>query len=301
MKAGEKRVFLIPSFQETSFNKKPFDLRDKRVITIKRDDIDSLEVTGASDLQLARTGTEWSVKRPLQARGDYSAIEGLLTRVASATMSKMIEQAPAGGSLPADVLAKYGLDKPALTVTLGAGKSLAALAIGKEENGTLYARDLDRPMVFAIDPTLATDLKKPADDYRNKAVFEFRPFNLARLRITRGADTYEFSKVVATGANPSDKWQLAKNGGAAADVDVAKMDDLLSKLSNLRIESFVTTAAGAPDVVVAASHAEGKFERVRFGKAGTDVVATREGEPGTGRLDPSNYTDTIKALDAVVQ
>ena len=31
-------------------------------------------------------------------------------------------------------------------------------------------------MVFTVDTTLQTDLKKPADDYRNKDVFEFRPF-----------------------------------------------------------------------------------------------------------------------------
>jgi hypothetical protein len=301
VKAGEKRVFLVPSFQETSFNKRPFDLRDKRILTVKRDDIDSVEISGETNLQLSRTGTEWNVRRPVEARGDYSAIEGVLTRIASANMTKIVEQAPAGGSIAPDVLTKYGLDKPPLTVTVSAGSTKAALAIGKEDDGTLYARDLSRPIVFAVDPTLAADLKKPADEYRNKNVFEFRPFNLARLRITRGADTYEFQKVVATTAGQSDKWQRTVNGGAAAEVDTTKMDDLLSKLSNLRIVSFVPSSAAKPEVVVATSHDEGKFERVRFGKAGTDVFATREAEPGAGRLDTANYDDTIKALDAVVK
>lgn len=301
VKAGEKRVFLVPSFQETSFNKKPFDLRDKRILTVKRDDIDSLEISGETNLQLSRTGTEWKVRRPVDARGDYSAIEGVLTRIASANMTKIVEQAPAGGSISPEVLTKYGLDKPPLTVTVSAGNTKAALAIGKEDDGTLYARDLSRPIVFAVDPTLAADLKKPADEYRNKNVFEFRPFNLARLRISRGPDTYEFQKVVATTAGQGDTWQRTVNGGAAADVDTTKMDDLLSKLSNLRIVSFVPSSAAKPELVVATSHDEGKFERVRFGKAGTDVFATRESEPGAGRLDAANYDDTIKALDAVVK
>ena len=247
VKASDKRVFLVPSFQETSFNKKPFDLRDKRVLIVKRDDIESLEISGDTNLQLARTGTEWKVRRPVEARGDYSAIEGVLTRIGSANMTKIVEQAPAGGSLAPDVLAKYGLDKPPLTVTVAAGSTKGALAIGKEENGVLYARDLSRPMVFTIDPTLAADLKKPADEYRNKNVFEFRPFNLARLRITRGSDTYEFQKIAATAPGQGDKWQRTVNGGAAADVDSAKMDDLLSKLTNLRITSFVPATAATPD------------------------------------------------------
>ena len=141
-------------------------------------------------MQLARSGSDWTVKQPVPARADYSAVEGLLTRVASGNMTKLVEPNAAD---PA-VLAKYGLDKPAATVTLGAGSSRATLAIGKEEDGVVYARDQSRPMVFAVEPALATDLKKPADDYRDKDLFEFRNFNADRVRITRGADTYEFQK-----------------------------------------------------------------------------------------------------------
>ena len=148
---GEKRVFLVQAFQESVFNKKPFDLRDKRILTIKRDDIDLLEVTtGRDTVQLARTGPNWGVKRPVESRGDYSAIEGLLTRISSASMTRIVEQSPA--ALPTESLAKYGLDKPLSTITVGAGSSRATLAIGKEENGTVYARDVSRPMVFTIDP-----------------------------------------------------------------------------------------------------------------------------------------------------
>lgn len=300
VKAGEKRVFLVPSFQETSFNKKPFDLRDKRIVTIKRDDIDLLDVSGATTYQLARSGTEWSLKRPMQARGDYSAIEGLLTRLTTANMSKLVEQGAPGSSLPPDVVAKYGLDKPQATVAIGAGSAKATLAFGKEEEGAVYARDLSRPLVFTVDPSLVTDVKKSADDYRNKNLLEARPFNLARLRIVRGKDTYEFEKVSGTGG-AADKWQRKINGGAAADVDAAKMDDFLSKLTNLRAESFVPSGPAQPELIVASSHDEGKFERVRFGKSGADVVASRDGEPGAGKVDATNYGDTIKALDEVIK
>jgi hypothetical protein len=217
-------------------------------------------------------------------------------------MASLVEQAPAGGELAPDVLTKHGLDKPVITVNVGTGSATATLAFGKEEGegGAVYARDLSRPMVFTVDATLLTDLKKSVDEYRDKNVFAFRSYNLDRLRIVRGTNAYEFIKVKATAANEPDKWQRTINGGAAADADTTKVEDLLTKLSNLRIESFVEKAPSQPEITVSASYDQGKFERVRLSKAGADALAAREGEPGAGRLDSTNYDETIKALDAVV-
>ena len=39
-KGGEKRVFLVSSFQETNFNRTPFDLRDKKILKFERDKAD---------------------------------------------------------------------------------------------------------------------------------------------------------------------------------------------------------------------------------------------------------------------
>lgn len=306
VKPGEKRVFLVPGYHDTTFAKKSFDLRDKRILNFERDKVDSIEIAqGDSVVVLARSGSSWVVKQPVPTRGDYSAIEGLLTRIASGSMTKLVESAPSGASAPADpsTLTKYGLDKPEVRVTLGAGSARATLAVGKEEEGAVYARDQARGIVFTVDPALATDLKKPADEYRNKDVFEFRSFNLARIRITRGTETHEFQKVAGTGEGASDKWQRVVAGGAATDVDSAKIDDLLGKLTALRAQSFVSGKEAAlvdnPAIVVSASYDEGKFERVRLAKA-TDALAAREGEPGAAKLDTTAYDDMIKSLDALL-
>lgn len=302
VKPGEKRVFVISAFQESTFAKKPFDLRDKRVLKFERDKVDSVEIAqdGPLAIQLARSGSDWVVKQPVQARGDYSAIEGLMTKLSSANMTKLVEpSAPA----PA-VLAKYGLDKPAATVTLGAGSARATLALGKEEDGAVYGRDESRGMVFTVDPTLATDLKKPVDEYRDKDLFEFRNFNAARIRIVRGSDAYEFQKVAGTGENAAEKWQRVATGGEASDLDAVKMDDLLSKLTGLRAQSFTNTMQGTgldkPALVISASYDQGKFERVRVAKPAADAFAAREGEGGAAKLDATAYDDVIKALDALV-
>jgi hypothetical protein len=295
VKPGEKRVFLVQAFHETSFAKKPFDLRDKRVLMFERDKVDSIELAGGKVVQLARAGSDWVIKQPLQARGDYSAVEGLMTRLASASMTRLVE---ASTSDPA-VLAKYGLDKPRATVTVGAGSARATLALGKEEEGVVYARDQARGMVFAVDPTLVADLGKPAEEFRKKDVFEFRNFNVARIRVARGADSYEFQKVAGTGENTPEKWQRVVAGAAPGDVDSAKMDDLLTKITSLRAQSFKAGGIDKPALVISASYDTGKFERVRLAKT-TDAMAARDDEPGVAVLDAAAYDELIKAFDAVV-
>jgi hypothetical protein len=301
VKPGETRVFVVSAFQESTFSKKPFDLRDKRVLQFERDKVDSLEVSlgGPTALQLARAGSDWVVKAPVQSRADYSAVEGLLTKLSTTNMTKMVE---ASAKDPA-VLGKYGLDKPAATVTLGAGSTRATLALGREESGAVYARDQSRDMVFAVDPSLLTDVKKPVDDYRDKDLFEFRGFNAARLRIARGAETFEFQKVPG-GEGAVDKWQRVAAGGSATDLDSVKMDDFLSKLSALRAQSYVDapveTGLDAPTLVASVSYDQGKFERVRFGMVNADVFAQRDGEAGAAKLDAQGYKDMMAALDAVL-
>ena len=50
------RVFTVASYVESSFDKKPFDLRDRDLLHVKRGDVRVLEVTGPEgDYALARS------------------------------------------------------------------------------------------------------------------------------------------------------------------------------------------------------------------------------------------------------
>jgi hypothetical protein len=294
---GEKRVFLVSAFLESTFNKKPFDLRDKRILRFERDKADSLEVTvGPTRIALARNGSEWNVQQPIQARGDYGAIEGLLTRLSSAPMTKLVESGP-------KELKQYGLAAPDVVLSIGTGSSKAVLAIAKEQNGEVHAQDRARNLVFTIDPTLATDLRKGVDDYRDKDLFEFRPFNAVRLKITRGAETYEFLKGAGQGEGAAEKWQRL-TASAPTDVEGPKMDELLNKLSALRAQSFSgstdSTGLKQPTLIADVSYEGDKFERVRISRSGGEAFAARDQEPGAARLDQTAFDDAVKALDAAL-
>jgi len=296
---NEKKVFLIAGSYDTTFNRGTFDLRQKSVLTFQRDQVDKVVVEGgAAPVELSRVAGEWKLARPIQAPADYGSVEGLIGRVQSAQMKAITAQEAAD-------LKPYGLDKPAASVTFGLGSSQATLLIGaKADAGTVYARDASRPLVFTVDSTLLDDVKKPVDDLRRKDLFEFRAFNATSVQVTRGAETLIFEKAKGDGKDAVDKWRETKP--AAKDLDAAAFDALLTKLTNLRAQSFVEaggktkTGLESPVVVVTVRFDEGKKEeKVSFGRAGTEVFAAMTGQPGAARIDATEFDDVLKALEAI--
>jgi Domain of unknown function (DUF4340) len=293
----DKKVFLIPAFQETTLNRSTFELRDKTVLTFEREKVDGLDVkSGDKTLRVAKDNMEWKITQPIQVRADYGTVEGLLGRLQSAAMKSIVADA----ATPAD-LKKYGLDKPAASVDVKMGSARATLLVGtKAEDNTVYARDTSKTSIVTLDGALLDELKKGADEYRRKDVFEFRSYNVNRVEFTRNGQTVAFEKVKGEGAEAPDKWRRVSPNPADADKD--KIDSLISRVSNMRAASFVDSSAktglDTPAITVVAKFDEGKKEeRVSFGKVGEDVYASRPGEPGAAKVDTTDFTEANKTLD----
>ena len=61
MRNGEKKVFLIPAFQESTFNRSTFDLREKTVLKFERDKVDGIDIaaSGGKETAFAKQGGNW--------------------------------------------------------------------------------------------------------------------------------------------------------------------------------------------------------------------------------------------------
>jgi hypothetical protein len=249
---------------------------------------------------MAKDNAEWKITQPIQARADFAAVEGLIGRLQAAAMKSIV----ADNATPAD-LKKYGLDKPSAAVDLKMGSARATFAVGgKAGDNTVYARDVSKPVVVTVDTMLADELKKGADDYRRKDVFEFRPYNANRVEITRSGQTVVFEKVKGEGKDAMDKWRRVSPN--PADVDKDKMDAVLTRISNMRATAFVnaSTKSGLdmPVMTVAVKFDEGKKDdRVSFGKVGDDVFVSHPGEAGAAKIDPADFNETTKSLDELAK
>jgi hypothetical protein len=292
-----KRVFLIASYLDSTFNRGTFDLRDKSVLRIDREKVDGLEVNaGSRTLKFEKKNGEWQMTQPSAGRAEFSAVDGLVSRISSVQMKSIVPDATD--------LKKYGLDKPSATVRLGSGSSQASLAIGGAgESGSVYAKDLSRPAVFTIESALADDLKKDASEYRQKDLFDARSFNTSRLDVVHNnqTSTFEKSKVKGTDGKEEEKWK--QTAPTARDVDAAKIEALISAATVARASGFVDSTANTgldkPELIVSFKYDEGKDERVSFARTKDAAYAARAGAPGVAKVDVSLIDSIVKALGDV--
>ena len=300
---GSDRVFLIAGHHRTTFNKTTFDLRDKTVLEVDRGALDRIEVvSGEETIEFTKDGDDWRLAAPLAAAADFAAVEGLIGSLGSGRM-RAVESETAGA------LEEFGLDAPAHTVSLRAGSATATLHLGAETpDGTIYARDVARPLVFTVDASLATNLERDASEYRRKALFAFRQFNASRLEIAAGDEVVVFEKRVAAVSeddeDAEETWELV--APEAGSVPHGEMDDLLTKISGLRAESFVASRAEAgigPEQVAATVRArfgeDDAEEQVVVWRSGDETFAVHGDEPGAARIDSQAFDDAIEALETV--
>jgi len=296
----EKKVFLIPAMQETTLNRTTFDLRDKGLLKFDREKVDGIDVAaGGKTITITKDGGDWKLTKPVQTKADFGSVEGLVGRLQTAQMKSIA----ADQASPAD-LKKFGLEKPEATVNLNIGSSRATLLLGgKASDNTVYARDASKPAVVTVESALLDDVKKDADTYRRKDLFEFRPFNATHIELSRNGQTIVLDRVKGQSDKP-DTWKRVSP--SPADVDKEKMDSLLAKLSNMRASSFVEstskTGLDKPALTVAVKFDEGKKEeKVTFGQSGTDVFAARPGEPGAAKADTADFNEAVKSFDDIAK
>jgi hypothetical protein len=295
--AGSNRVFLISGYLDSTFNRTTFDLRDKTILNFTRDQVDSLEITGADlAIRLQQVDNRWSLVRPIEAHADLGVTDGLVGRLSTGQMAAIEAEST-------DALEPYGLDAPRVTVTVGLGGSAATLLIGDATPaGTVYARDAARELVFTIDESLLAELEQGVDEYRRKNLFAFRPFNATVLEVDRDDERWVYEKVDAPADDEADRWRRTAPGDG--DVEQSAMDDLLSKLSNLRAESFVASRDGTgldapPWTILVTFDEDGTQERVVVGRVVDDVFAVTGDEPGAAHLNTRAWDEALEALDAL--
>jgi len=296
---GDPRLLLVASYQEDALNRTAFNLRDKSVVVVTRDDVDTVVINrpAGADVTVVRDAGNWALTEPVAAAAEASAVTGVINGVVQARMATIAAE---GEAVDQADMAEWGLDSPQLQVTLGAGSTRATLAIGGEsETGALYARDLSRPIVFTVPATLLTDVDKQPEDLRLKDVFAFKTFSALEVDITWDSETRSFVKRVAEDDNVAESWR--QTAPEARDVNQTAMTDLLNSLSSLRAESFVASPpANGDDMVVEARSGAANApveDSVTLRRSGETVYALVEGSPDAAVVSTTDFDRAVTQIE----
>jgi hypothetical protein len=296
-RGGNPEIFTVQAWRYDNLDKGVFDLRDRRVLTF-----DPVAVREARLIQrqgaIALAKAEgWRLLGPVAALADEAAVKELLEKLHQAQAKSFVPE-------PAPAPAQYGLDAPALEVSLLLGDERAEkrLRVGAPApNGAYYAQDHSRPAVFTVDSSLVVQLSKTVFDLRDKKPLKFARDAVDRIELQSPGQLLEATKDTAG------TWSLvAPQSGPAKSW---KFNNLLSQLEGVEVEEFAGEGVrdlrpyglDAPRLrVVLQAGGQGVLE-VKLGEKRDQVYLAKGGEQTVYRVAGSVLKDLDLQLQDVAQ
>ena len=270
--ANDAKVVTVGSFTKTSLDKRPDDLRDKRLLTFDSDKLSRVELTAKGPaIEFGKNGqNEWQIVKPRPLRADGSAVDGLVSKLKDAKMDLSETEAAK----------KFGAAGKVATVTVTDAGGTQTIEVRRDKDKNVFAKSSAVEGLYKVNGDLADALEKSVDDFRNKKVFDFGFSDPSKVEVQGKGYT-----------KAGDKWTA--NGKT---MDNLSVQTLIDKLRDLAATKFAEKGGGEPIVVASVVFGSGKRnEKVTVGKQGTQYFAQRDGEPSIYELDSKVVDDLQKA------
>jgi len=274
--ANNAKVVTVGSFTKTSLDKRPDDLRDKRLLTFDADKLSRVELTAKGPaVEFGKNGqNEWQIVKPRPLRADGSAVDGLVGKLKDAKMDLS----------EAEAAKKFAAATKVATVTVTDAGGTQTMEVRRDKDKNVFARSSAVEGLYKANADLADAIDKGMDDFRNKKLFDFGFSDPSRVEVKGTGYT-----------KAGDKWTA--NGKT---MDNASVQTLIDKLRDLAATKFAEKGGGEPVLAASVVSNNGKRnEKVSISKQGTQYFAQRDGEPSIYELDSKVVEDLQKAASEV--
>jgi len=226
----ENAVFLLQMYVKSSMDKKLYDLRNKKVADVKKDEVQALKLE-RHDLKLEVEKSDddtWMLTAPLQTRGDKTEIDKLINKMNSARIKEFINENPQD-------LAQYGLDEPdiKLTMLIGEDKASKGLLIGRknEDKKGYYAKRVEQKNVFLLGEDFLDAIPETVDTWRDHSLVTVSASDIEKIEYT--ADDQK----IVLARNEDRNWELLEPIKETADN--METNDLISDLADIKAKEFL--------------------------------------------------------------
>ena len=286
---GDPRLFPLFSYNKTSFEKKVFDLREKKLLSIDGDKISRVTVdAGRRSIEFGKSGDDdWQILKPKPLRADNFAVGDLVRSVQNGEMVSVLEEALEEGGEPSG---KYSFAKPFASVEVVDESGAHTLTIAKGQDDKYHAKSSDLPGgVYEVSSTLAEGLDKPLADFRNKKLFDFGFEDPVSVKLRDGDTRIAIEK-------KDDKWILTSHEDR--ELESSKVQSLLDDLRGLRAKKFTSDEEAdqekygldqpALEAEVLQADDKGTEKAIMTSLGGEKVYAAIPGQPSTYEIEKSD-------------
>jgi hypothetical protein len=266
---------------------KPVGWRDRSLFHLPSFRVGTIAVSGPDrDLKAVRDDGHWRIVRPFTAVADDDKVEGLVAEMSSLQISRG-EQGFVADGIRGEAAAKFGLDKPTMTVEIHPAVGSArpqSLVVGKgvpDNPDFAYARVGDQDDVVLIDLKNFLDVGLDPNALRSRKVAELSPDRVEFIQIESPRGKFALSRT-AKG------WEQLKPTRETADA--GSVQRLIKGLVEAETSEFIEPSKvgkpglDPPNMTIKVWQAS-PIEKVRTG-----LDAPPETEPrlvlNVGNLDP---------------
>jgi hypothetical protein len=227
---GSSPVFAVSAEIHNELTRDTLSYRPLKLWQMAPEEIASLRIhkAGRTEYTLTPAGTAWKISGPFEAKAQADAVRKMTAELGSPPIEGYKAH-------EAKDLAAYGLDKPAVTVTVKAkdGKEHTLLIGGPtaKEATSRFAKGEKDPAIFQVGDALVRAVDRGPLDLLDTSLWNLAPDRIERMRVQSNGTRYSLEK-------KGDAWRIAESpaGDFAADGEVATSLELL--WSNLRAERF---------------------------------------------------------------
>jgi hypothetical protein len=264
---GEEVVFIVSNQLKDILSRNPDSFRDHRLTPFLTTEIDHAVFRSPSgEVELTKERDDWQIIRPTKARASNQAVEDLLKKINTATISDFVgnDKAIAGG-----------LDAPGRAVTLAAGDDKVEIDIGggtQNDPSKIYVRVLGRPSIFLVDASLSAMVDVKPNDLRDRRIMRINPDLIDRITIEKPGQP----RLVLT--RMQDHWVVASPGNGPAEASA--VNQLIHTLNNHDVAGFVSDTAtdlaryGLDETAMRITFSSYASENTAESNAGEQPIAT---------------------------
>lgn len=296
--AKSGKLFMLDSAQARDLTDKKWeDLRDKHLIALGDEKaIQHIVLKRPNDtVDVQRQGDRWRLTQPIATDADKMDVENLISQLKSTTADSMVDDA-------GQDLAKYGLDRPRLTVEVTDKKGASELRFGSEsKEGKVYVM---RPgdSTVALIPKLTFDgFNKKSADLRDRRLVTLDREKIDFLELHNGSGLIKLQR------QGSDWRLLDVNGGKPARAKSDTVQRLIDSATSPAYKSVQEGTANAaqfgldkPAITLRVSNGQATSQVLQIGKKSPDGNYYAQGAPSAVfEVQPFVYTDLDVKADAI--